>query len=92
LHKFSLLGRKTTILQPFLNAGTRRVRQTLIIGDVCITRLTDCEPNRTYSRYTCKPAHCGNGRKDRREQCGEPGLNACRAGTVCDTCRCVPAP
>jgi cysteine-rich repeat protein len=92
LHKFSLLGRNTTVLEPWLDSGTRRVRQTLIIGDVCITRLVDCEPNRTFSRFTCRPAHCGNGRIDRREQCGEPGTKVCRAGTVCDTCRCVPQP
>jgi hypothetical protein len=87
-----LLGRNTTILDPLLAFGTRRVRQSIIVGDVCITRLVDCEPNRTYRRYTCRPTHCGNGRVDRREQCGEPGLNVCAEGKTCDTCRCVPVP
>jgi cysteine-rich repeat protein len=90
LHRFSLRGTDTTILEPLRHDGIRRVRQSLVIGDVCITRLLDCAPNRTFKRFTCRPTHCGNGRIDRREKCGEPGLKACRAGTVCDTCQCVP--
>jgi cysteine-rich repeat protein len=90
LHRFSFRGIDTTILDPLPSAGIRRVRHSIVIGDVCITRLLDCAPNRTFKRYTCRPTHCGNGRIDRREHCGEPGLKTCRAGTVCDTCQCVP--
>jgi hypothetical protein len=90
LHRYTLLGRNTVVQTPSLDTGIRRVRQSIVIGDVCITRLVDCEPNRTFTRYTCRPTHCGNGRIDRREQCGEPGLNACASSKVCDTCRCVP--
>jgi hypothetical protein len=90
LFRFTLLGRNTFVETPPLDTGIRRVRQSIVIGDVCITRLLDCEPNRSYTRYTCRPTHCGNGQADRREQCGEPGLDVCPSRKVCDTCRCVP--
>ena len=89
---FKQKGRNANILKPQLNTGTRRVRQTIVIGDVCVTRLLDCEPNNPFTRFKCRPAHCDNGMIDRREQCGEPGLPVCPGGKVCDTCRCVPGP
>jgi len=33
---------------------------------------------------------CGDGTVAPGEECGEPGLAACRAGTVCLNCACVP--
>jgi cysteine-rich repeat protein len=69
--------------------GVRRVRQTLRIGDDCITRTLDCDLNSSATTFTCVAAHCGNRTIDRGEQCGEIGLPACGAGYACDTCRCV---
>jgi hypothetical protein len=88
--KFTLKGAGGVILTPELNAETRRVRQSIVIGDVCITRLVDCAPKGTS--YMCRTAHCKNGIRERREKCGEPGLPSCAAGETCDTCRCVSAP
>lgn len=34
---------------------------------------------------------CGNGMADPAEQCGEPGLMSCSAGSSCQGCQCVPS-
>jgi hypothetical protein len=82
--------RKAPISPPTLSAGIRRVRLSAVIGDVCVTRLLDCERNNRATRFTCREIHCGDGQLQRGEQCGEPGLS-CRAKKVCDACRCVRA-
>jgi cysteine-rich repeat protein len=93
LFRFKVGGKHATIAEPQLNTGTRRVRQTMIVGEVCITRVVDCQRQRGYlPKYLCRLAHCNNGNIDPREQCGEPGLPTCPAGTTCDTCTCVSNP
>lgn len=91
LIKLRLNGQKAVIATPQLSAnGVRRVRQSIKIGDDCITRALDCAPtNNSLNRFTCKEAHCGNGTVEGGEQCGEPSVPSCSAGKVCDTCRCV---
>ncbi len=71
------------------NQGVRRARQSLLIGNLCITRLVECERNDKGTRFVCRDAHCGDGLIEKREQCGEIGLPACTGGKICDTCRCV---
>jgi hypothetical protein len=61
---------------------------SVVIGDVCVTRLLDCERNNRGTRFICREIHCGDGALQRGEQCGEPGLS-CRSNKVCDGCRCV---
>jgi cysteine-rich repeat protein len=90
--KFSLKGAGTALLTPEPIDGIRRLRQNIKVGDDCVTVTLDCQPNPKGTRYRCGEALCGNGLPDRREQCGEPGLAACAENSVCDTCRCVPAP
>jgi len=68
--------------------GRRRLRSSVVFGDVCVTRLLDCERNNRGTRFTCREIHCGDGRRNRGEQCGEAGLS-CRRNKVCDSCRCV---
>ena len=89
LIKDTLKVENATIGTPKLNSGARRARQSLIIGDVCVTRPLDCERNNHGTRYLCREVHCGDGVINRGEQCGEPGLHPCKAGKVCDACRCV---
>jgi hypothetical protein len=87
---FRTAFRLTDVTLPDLNAsGVRRARQSLLVGNICITRLVDCERNDDATRYLCREAHCGDGILHRGEQCGEVGLPACSGGDVCDTCRCV---
>jgi cysteine-rich repeat protein len=90
--KFSLAGKNAAIGTPEALGGVRRVRQTIKIGDDCITRALDCAPNGRKTAFTCLEVHCGNGIIERGERCGEPGLPACISGNVCDTCRCVTQP
>jgi len=90
LIKFALKGDPASIVTPANVDGVRRVRQSIRIGDDCITTILDCAPDTALTRFTCSQAQCGNGVVDRGERCGEPSLAGCAAGTVCDTCRCVP--
>jgi cysteine-rich repeat protein len=84
--------RNAPVGAPALTDGVRRVRSSVVLGDVCVTRLLDCRRNRRSTRYVCRETHCGDGVRQRGEQCGEPGLS-CRPGKECDTCRChSPAP
>jgi cysteine-rich repeat protein len=80
--------RDTPIGEPVQAEGVRRTRLSLISGDICVTRLLDCDRNNRYTRFTCREIHCGDGLKQRGEQCGEPGLT-CRGHKICDSCRCV---
>ncbi len=89
LIKFTLSGKHASVGTPQKLNGVRRVRQSIKIGDDCITRLLDCAPNVLGGYFTCKEAHCGNGTVEPRERCGEPTLPNCAAGRVCDTCQCV---
>jgi cysteine-rich repeat protein len=82
--------RDTPIGEPLQADGVRRARFSVVIGDICMTRLLDCERNNRYTRFTCREIHCGDGQINRGEQCGEPGLS-CRGGKACDSCRCYPA-
>jgi subtilisin family serine protease len=49
--------------------------------------LIKTEPVQLY-HINGKPGLCGNGTIDKREQCGEPGLE-CQSGYVCENCKCV---
>jgi len=92
---FTFLIRETLKIEnavigtPTLASGTRRARQSIVIGDVCVTRLLDCERNNRFTRLLCREVHCGDGMIHRGERCGEPGLPMCKPGKVCDTCKCV---
>lgn len=78
----------TPIDEPEQVNGRRRVRLSVVIGDICVTRLLDCERNNRFTRFSCREIHCGDGLRQRGEQCGEPGLS-CRGSKVCDSCRCM---
>ena len=83
---FALRG--SPVDTPEIADGVRRARFSVVLGDVCVTRLLDCRRNRRGTRYVCRETHCGDGVRQRGEQCGEPGLS-CRAGKECDSCRCL---
>jgi cysteine-rich repeat protein len=87
--KFALKGRGAVLGTPQPLSSVRRVRQSIKIGDDCVTRVLDCAPNGMRTVFRCQEAHCGNGVAERGERCGEPGLATCSGGKVCDTCRCV---
>lgn len=90
--RFSLSGTEAMIEMPQLLGNVRRIRQSIRVGDDCITATLDCQLNRSGTRLSCDEAHCGDGVLDRRERCGEVGLGACTNGRICDTCRCIPSP
>lgn len=90
--RFALAGKGAAISTPEPIDGIRRVRQSLRVGDQCVTTTLDCRPIIAGRFLRCGPARCGNGSRDRGEQCGEPGLSNCGAGRTCDTCRCVRTP
>jgi len=87
--RFSLSGSDAAIERPLLSSGVRRIRQTIKIGDDCITRQLDCQRNASETSLKCVHASCGNGVVSPGEQCGEATLPACGGSKVCDTCKCV---
>lgn len=87
--RLGLTGTGASIASPVPVDGVRRVRQSIRVGDQCVTAMLDCRPIIADRFLRCGPPLCGNGVRDRGEQCGEPDLAACGPGQVCDTCRCV---
>lgn len=87
--RLGLAGTDASIASPVPVGGVRRVRQSIRVGERCVTTTLDCRPIIADRFLRCGPPLCGNGVRDSGEQCGEPSLGPCGPGRVCDTCRCV---